>query len=757
MYAKNNLKDYLLFAVNSAAKIKDLVKTFSYKEYQKLLAEIKRHNQLYYQEAAPEITDAEYDALLARIEEIEKNHPDWVSPGSPTRRVGGKPTEGFIQKPHSLPMLSLDNTYSPGEVAAFQARIGRLLPGECIDLVAEIKIDGVSVSLRYEGGHLVSALTRGDGLIGDEVIENIKTIPEVLKTIACDWPVLEFRGEVYMTFSEFQRLNSEREARGELAFANPRNCAAGTLKLLDPDEVALRRLHVILYSHGEIIPPQAGAAPQSQCQLIEMLRKLNLPTHEKIWHVKDFSNMSEMLSEMDVYRRNLPYATDGAVIKVDNFLQRERLGATAKAPRWAIAYKFAPEQASTILRNITIQVGRTGVLTPVAELEPVQLAGTTVSRATLHNQDEITRKDIRIGDTVLIEKAGEIIPAIVRVIRDARPQNTRPFDIFEHLSGKCPVCGTPIVKDKGGVAWRCPNPQCPAQTTRRLLFLAQRDALDLQGLGLALADKLVELNLVHDPLDVFTLSQETLANLNLGTAQEPRNYGAKNAAKLLASLQRARTAPLHRWILALAIPEIGNSTARDLADFHDSLHELANSRLLKDTVLFHNVAAELSEREFAASRLLAAGFGKRGKSKSLTTQIGPSAAARVLEYFNSGPGKHQLARISELGIAPHPLRKSSTTTGIYTQQKTQGPLTGKTFVITGTLSRPRSEFEEIIRSAGGRTTNSVSAATDYLICGDNAGSKLDKARSLNVKILSEKDFFEMLNDQQPHTPNLPGL
>lgn len=708
-------------------------------QYERLISEIRKHDKLYYDEAAPIITDAEYDTLVAKAKQIEQLHPEWAVQNSPTRIIAERPTRGFAQRRHSQPMLSLDNTYSPGELVTFQQRLLRLLPGEQVLLVAEVKIDGVSISLRYEHGTLISALTRGDGLTGDEVIDNVKTIPDLPQLISSDWPVLELRGEVYMTRSEFQRLNSERIALGETPFANTRNCTAGTLKLLDSREVAKRRLHVVLYGHGQITPAPGSKAPTTQRELISLLRQLGLPTHSRIWQLKPSENPADLLGEIDSYRKTLPFDTDGAVFKVDDFFQREKLGATAKAPRWAIAYKFAPEQAVTKLRDITIQVGRTGVLTPVAELEPVQLAGTTVSRATLHNQDEITRKDIRIGDTVVIEKAGEIIPAVVRVFKEHRVEGLEPFDIYRHLDGKCPVCSTPITRDKNSVAWRCPNPQCAAQTTRRLLFLAQRDALDIQGLGLALADKLVDLKLVTDPLDLFTITHQQFAAINLGTEEEPRIYGEKNATKLVASLERARTSPLNRWILALAIPEVGAATAYELARFHETINELAHSKLLHDVLIIHDPHHTASEKERAITHLLERGFAKRGKSRTVTTIVGPSAARSVLDYFSRGPGKDQLKRLTELRIAPQPLTRNSTVESSATDR-----LAGKTFVITGTLSKPRAHYEDLIRTAGGRVTSSVSSATDYLLCGNEPGSKLEKAKALKITILTEEDFQRLL-------------
>jgi len=718
----------------------------SKEEYDNLVKELQRHNYLYYNKASPEITDQQFDDLLQRVKLIEQLHPEWIDPDSPTQRVGGKPHPGFLHKKHKVPMLSLENSYSVAELNSALHRILKLFPNEKVDFIIEPKIDGVSISLRYEDGKLVSALTRGDGLTGDEVIENVLTIPHLPKELPVDWPVLEFRGEIFMTHEEFRRLNAHRQQLGETPFANPRNCAAGTLKLLDPSQVAERRLDVIIYGHGEMIPHENHQKPRSQLELHEFILRLGLPSHEKIWLAHGLLQIPEILAELNDYRKKLPYDTDGAVIKVNDFHQRELLGTTAKAPRWAIAYKFAPEQATTVLRDITIQVGRTGVLTPVAELEPVKLAGTTVSRATLHNQDEISRKDIRIGDTVVVEKAGEIIPAIVRVIKELRPFGAAPFDLVEHIRGKCPVCGTNVIQNPGEVAWRCPNPQCPAQTTRRLLFLAQRDALDIRGLGLSLADKLVEEGLVRDPLDIFEIPLETFAQINLGTAGQPRLYGKKNASKLIESLHKARTADFYRWILALAIPEVGLSTARELADFHKDFSELAHSQILTDVITLNSKNATYQQQQAATERLLECGFAKKAKGNNITTLVGPSVATSVLNYFSSGAGKQQLDRFEQLGIRPNLSPKVIQRLQTHQQQKPSTPLQGKNIVITGTLSKPRSYYEDLIHNLGGRASSSVSKNTDYLLCGSNPGTKLRKAQDLGIPVLDEETFLKMCND-----------
>lgn len=714
-------------------------------DYLALVDEIRAHDLAYYVHAAPTISDQAYDALYRRLRAIEEAHPDWVLPDSPTRKVGGAPLDAFRTVRHTRPMMSLDNTYSPAELQDFLARVRKLLPpGTSPAFTVEPKVDGVAVSLRWENGTFVLGATRGDGEQGDDITENLKTLKQIPLHLPGAPPVLELRGEVFMTHAAFQRLNQSRQAAGEPLFANPRNATAGTLKLLDSRIVARRPLSIVLYAPGAC----QGLPVSTQSDLLRWITALGLPG--PVWFQRCESDAAVLaaIAELARLRPTFGFPTDGAVIKVDDFALQETLGATAKAPRWAIAYKYAAEQAETVLKSISIQVGRTGVLTPVAELEPVFLAGSTITRATLHNEEEVRRKDIRPGDTVVIEKAGEVIPAVVHVILEKRPPGTAPFDLYAQLGGLCPACHSPIRKYEKYVAWRCVNPACPAQKTGRLEFFAKREALDLAGLGGIVADRLIESGLISDPLDLFTIPEEALASLNLGTPEEPRVYGAKNARKLKESLDRARTLPLHRWILALAIPEIGETTARDLARFHPTLTELANSRLLSLTAALPTLrqrvkdakkespqahAAALTELESAHSTLLAAGFAQPSKNEDgIVTAIGPAAAQAVVDYFQSAAGQNTLRRLNELGI--HPRAEATPSAGAST------PLTGKKIVITGTLSQPRSVFEERIRALGGQVVGSVSSKTDYLLAGEDAGSKLEKARQLGIKILTESDF-----------------
>src|ERR1700677_189318 len=513
------------------------------KRHGQIVAEIRGHDYAYYVEAHPKISDREYDVLYHELLDLEKSFPDLVMPDSPSQRVSGEPLKAFRPVRHLLPMLSLDNTYSQDEVRDFVKRIQKILPDETLDWAVEPKVDGVAMSLRYENARLAIGATRGDGTTGDDITANVKTIRSVPLSFHTTTPVakskqkslfedgqgspvlLEVRGEVFMTKSGFQKLNAEMAAAGEETYANARNTAAGSLKQLDPRVVAKRPLDVVVYGLGKV---EGGEYPETHIEMLKWLKALGFKTPEKIWHCHSLDELIVAINELDKIRHDFPYETDGAVIKLNNFAQRERAGFTSKAPRWAIAYKYAAEQANTKLNNITIQVGRTGALTPVAELEPVFLAGSTISRATLHNEDEIKRKDIRIGDTVVIEKAGEVIPAVVSVVESKRPRNTVPFDFAKHLGGTCPVCGGHISRDPKYVVWRCENLQCPAQATRRLEFFNARGALDIESVGGIVADKLVEKDLVREPLDLFELKLEQLAALNLGNEEAPRIFGAKN-------------------------------------------------------------------------------------------------------------------------------------------------------------------------------------------------------------------------------------
>jgi DNA ligase (NAD+) len=601
-------------------------------------------------------------------------------------------------------------------------------------------VDGVAVSLLYENGKLRYAATRGDGVTGDNITQNIKTIlsiPERLRGAAPK--VLEVRGEVFMDKNGFAQLNRERSEAGLPLFANPRNAAAGSLKQLDPAIVAQRPLGVVFYGTGAV----EGVDVDLHSEIFPLLKKLGLPATERWWMADSLDKIFLAIHELDRLRHDFPYQTDGAVMKVNSFAQRARLGFTAKSPRWAIAYKYEAERVETRLIDILVQVGRTGALTPVAVLEPVTVSGSRVSRATLHNEDEIKRKDIRIGDTVVIEKAGEVIPAVVEVVKSKRPPSARPFDFFKHIHGKCPVCGGPVRRDPQFVAWHCENLQCPAQTTRRLEFFAARGALDIESVGGIVADKLVERGLVREPLDLFDLKVEQLAKLNLGTEEAPRIFGEKNATKAIHAIERGRTLPLSRWLFALAIPDVGKTTASQLARFHETIEDVAQSQLLRDVLDYHQKREQKQNAKEIVDRLIKAGFAEPSKSKNekelgIVTEVGPVVAGSVLDFFASATGKKILQRMKQLKIQPKSEKVSP-------RKAAELPLAGKTFVLTGALSSiTREEATEKIEALGGHVSTSVSKKTDYVLAGAEPGSKFDKAKELGIRIVDEAAFRKML-------------
>ena len=722
-------------------------------EMRRLEAEINRHNRLYYQDARPEITDYEYDQLLKQLEALEADYPELTSSTSPTLRVGGAPLDGFESVAHAEPMKSLSNTYNKDELTDFDERIRRLIPGTAFTYVLEPKIDGVAISLRYEKGVLAQALTRGDGVKGDNVTANIRTIKSIpLKLSMANPPdVLEVRGEIYMDRTGFRALNERRLEDGLEPFANPRNACAGSLKQLDSKEVAKRPLDAVFYAAGLL----SGISFETHAELLFELKNLGLPTAPTFWQLNTIDEVAARLDELHAMQESFPFEMDGAVIKVNERHLYDVLGFTAKSPRWAVAYKYAPEQAETKLLDITVQVGRTGVLTPVAELEAVQLSGTTVRRATLHNAEEIERKDVRIGDVVVVEKAGEIIPAVVRVVTEKRSGTATPFK----MPSSCPVCHGEVAKRDGEVAIRCVNLQCPAQLKTWLEHFVSRDALDIEGAGGIVCDNLIEKALVKNPLDLFELSADDLNTFNLGTEDSPRMLGEKNAAKILSSVAAARTKPLSNWLFALGIPRLGKVGAQIIAEKHESLQAVADSQMLRDIVILAGESEKIralknddpvaygkrcDELEAIGDGLVATGWYKKAASTSKTRTlakytlknqqgVGAKAAESVLEFLNSERGKTLLSRIAALGISPSATKKSS------------AMLSGKSFVITGTLpSMGRSEASKLIVQHGGTVSSSVSKNTDYLLAGEKAGSKLTKAQSLGVKVITEAGLQELL-------------
>ncbi len=562
--------------------------------YNELCSIINHNNELYYAQATPEITDAQYDALYRELEALEAAHPEFITPASPTQRVGNDLTEGFRKVTHPRPMQSIDDIFEhkPGqgdtdaELIDFYNRLCRSLGQEAPHVVIEPKIDGCAVTLMYRNGRLAYAATRGDGTTGDDITANILTIKSIPRQLPEGAPsVLEVRGEVYMPFADFNRLNEQRDAEGLPALANPRNATAGTIKLLDVEEVAARPLAFLAHGIGEY----EGEPMHSADDFEALLQRMGIPCNSPIIRAEGLDAVRKAVQDINTLRHNLGYGTDGAVIKLSNFALRDSLGSTARAPRWAAAFKYLPEQKETILRAITIQVGRTGVLTPVAELEPVPLSGTTVSRATLHNQDEIARKDIRIGDTVLVEKSGEIIPAVVQVNKSKRPADSQPYSLYDAVGGVCPCCGEPISQEEGQVAWRCTNFTCTAQAAMRTTYFCKREALDVESLGGTVAEALVRNGYISTPLDLFYLSVEKLGALNLGTDDEPRRFGEKNAAKAIEALNRARTLPLDRWLTAFGIPGIGTNTAKNFASLYKDFREMTSSQLLPNTVALNTL------------------------------------------------------------------------------------------------------------------------------------------------------------------------
>ncbi len=695
---------------------------------------LQHHNDLYYQQAQPEISDAEYDKLFRELEELEKKHPQFHDPNSPTLRVGGKPLDSFQQVTHLVPMLSIDDVFElkdapvpEQELIAFYQRLQKNLSRPHVAVTIEPKIDGVAVTLVYRNGRLDYAATRGDGTTGDDVTQNVRTIRTIPTVLIGEGipELLEVRGEIFMPNAAFAAMNEERDEAGLPTFANPRNAAAGTLKQLDPKIVAQRPLAFLAHGLGAY----QGKELETEESFHLLLDALKIPRNLPLFHASSMEEMLAAVAKINHFRHDLDHATDGAVIKVLDRTDRDFLGFTSRAPRWAAAYKFLPEQKETRLKAITVQVGRTGVLTPVAELEPVLVSGSTVARATLHNQEEISKKDIRIGSTVLIEKAGEIIPAVVKVILHA--EGAKPFSLFDHVGGVCPSCGGPIAQEAGFVAWRCTNFQCPAQAVTRITHFASRKALDIPSLGESVADALVREKLCRSPLGLFALTLDQLAPLNLGSKDDPRRFGEKNARKIIDGLDAARSKPLKRWIYALGIRQIGESAAKELSRLHKNFEELATSSILAE--LCRDTRPDAKKK----NPLLV--------DYSISGDVATVAAQSMVDYFQSIAGKNLLESLRSHQLDPQ--------SDNY-QPKPQDidlsllPLSGKTFVITGTLSAPRDEIKQRIEAKGGKVSGSVSASTSYLLCGEAGGSKRDKAEALGVVIINESQFLEMIEAQR---------
>ena len=666
---------------------------------EELRNEIRRHEHLYYVLSRPEIGDVEYDALERELRAIEASHPELVTADSPTRRVGEKPLSEFPSVAHAVPMLSLENTYSENEVREFEVRIRRQLGETPMSYVAEPKIDGLSLSVTYENGALIRAITRGDGQSGDDVTANARTIrslPLTLRQTSHGPPapeLLEVRGEVYLPRSAFARLNEDRARNGDEPFVNPRNAASGAMKLLDPRLVAERGLDLFLYSVARL----AGAEPKSHGESIALMRSFGLRTNPEI---RVCANLDEALAHcatMRLRRGVLDYDIDGVVIKVDSLSLQRELGSTSKFPRWAMAYKFPAERATTRLLQIDVQVGRTGKLTPVAHLAPVFVAGTTVSRATLHNAEEIARKDIRVGDLVVVERGGEVIPKIVEVVLDERPATSAPFTMRDI----CPQCGSRVVKSEGEVDTRCPNASCQAQVEERIKHYARRQAMDIEGLGDKLVATLVSEGMVRTIADLYSLDLAGLAELE--------RMGEKSATNLVESIQKSREAGLQRLLFGLGIRFVGER------------------------------AAELLARRFPSMDTLSAATAEEIDG---VPEIGGAVVASIREWFDSPQNQGLIKRLQANGVRMTALAGAST-----------GPRTleGRQFVLTGVLaSMDRNEAKKVIEARGGRVTSSVSSKTDYIVAGDDAGSKLEKGRALGIKTLDEAALIALLGEN--HQP-----
>lgn len=657
------------------------------KETEKLRAEIERHNRLYYVDAAPEISDRDYDALLKRLETLEKQFPELATPDSPTRRVGGEPLKEFKNVRHTVPMISLANTYNKEELVEFDGRVKKLLGETSYSYVLEPKIDGVAISLRYENGLLIRAVTRGDGTTGDDVTVNIRTIKTIPLRLGGNPPeVLEVRGEVYMTRDGFAKLNEERQDAGLEPFANPRNACAGSLKQLDPKIVAARPLDALFYGLGA-----CSETFSTHEEMLSALAGFGLRITPQFWVCERITEVLEKLDVLESMKRSFPFEMDGGVIKVNQRGLYETLGSTAKSPRWAVAYKYEPEQAETLLKEITIQIGRTGVLTPVAELEPVQLAGTVVKRATLHNEDEIKRKDIRIGDRVIVEKAGEIIPAVVRVVTEKRTGKEQPFD----MQAACKALGINPVKLEGEVAWRIDDLHHPAMLKRWLTYFASRNGMDIDGLGESIVEALVDGGLVKSPADLYDLKKVQLLGLE--------GFKEKKAQNLIDGIEASKTRPFDRILFALGIRHVGSGSARVLAQNFPSIGKL--------------MAADVQTLEEIRD-------------------IGPIVGKSIVDFFQCLENRRLIERLQAAGVNSEQAAKAGS-----------DEFAGLTFVLTGTMeSLSRDEAGELIRARGGAVTSSVSKNTSYVVAGEKAGSKLTKAEELGIKVLSEQQFLALLGN-----------
>jgi len=653
-------------------------------EVEKLRQELRRHEYLYYVLDAPEISDAEYDALMHRLQALEAGHPELLTPDSPTQRVGGKPREGFVKVRHSSPMLSLDNALNEAELMDFDRRVRELLDGAPYRYVAELKMDGLSMAAHYHAGQFVQAVTRGDGTVGEEVTENARTIRSLPLRVETQFDEFEVRGETVLNRQAFERLNAERDERALPRFANPRNAAAGSLRVLEPQITASRRLDYYPY----FLLRDGRPAMESQWEALEEMKKMGFKVNPRRKLCPDIQQVLEFCAHWEIEREQLPYEIDGVVVKVDSIAQWRQLGFTAKAPRWAIAYKYPARQAVTTVENIGVQVGRTGALTPVAYLKPVEVSGVTVSRATLHNEDEIERLGLQIGDDVVIERSGDVIPKVVRV--EKQGQNRVAFHMPQH----CPVCHGHVVREEGEAARRCININCPARLKESILHFASRGVMNIDGMGDALVDQLVDRGIVKSVADIYDLTVEKLLTLE--------RMGEKSAGNVIRNIDSSRSNPLPRVLTALGIRFVGERTAVFLAEAFGSLDAIAGAGV-----------EELRQAE----------------------EVGPKVAESVFEFFRERRNGELIERLRGAGLQ---FEYRST------RSKT-GTLEGLTFVLTGTLPElSREEAKQRIEAAGGKVTGTVSKKTDYVVAGADPGSKLDKARGLGIKVIAERELLDLI-------------
>ncbi len=658
-----------------------------------LRREIAYHRKRYYVDDDPDLSDAEYDRLERELEQLERWHPDLVTPDSPTQRVGGEPADGFPTHRHEIPLLSLDNAYDETELRAWEQRLLRALGERRATYLVEPKVDGLSISIHYRNGVLERGVTRGDGTIGEEVTANVRTIRSIPLRLLHPVPYLEVRGEVFIPRAAFRETNRLREEQGDPPFANPRNAAAGAVRLLDSRLAARRGLDCFFYE----LAAYEGEVIDSAHLRLERMRDLGLRTNPLNRYCDDLDQVLAAFEELRELRDSLGYEIDGAVVKVDELTLRERAGSTTKFPRWAVAMKYPAQQATTRVRGIVVQVGRTRKLTPVAELEPVQLAGTTVSRATLHNEDEVARKDVRVSDTVLIEKAGEIIPQVVKVIAGKRPRGARPFE----MPSRCPVCDSVTLRREGEVARYCTNPDCPAQLGEALLHFASRGAMDIQGLGEALVEQLIAKKMLGDVADLYGLEPVPLADLD--------RMGEKSAANLLEQIEVSKRRPLHRLIFALGIRHVGQRAARTLAAEFRSLEAI-----------------------------------RRADSEELVAveEIGPKTATALLDFFDQPVNQELVERLVGSGLNTEALPEE-----IPVETDSDSPFQGKTVVLTGKLSGiTRGEARARVEALGGRVSGSVSRKTDLVVAGEAAGSKLARAVKLGIRVVDSEEFERLLSE-----------